>query len=68
MIVDKVRVWGGGRSVPNQFHGAGPHEITLSMIDELSKIFDVAIMNHRTKEGPLRVLWLDKLGGGFKTR
>lgn len=83
MQVDEVRAWGGSYDwVPEEFRGkSGPFEVSLQMIDELSKIFDIAIMNHVQRQPsraerargaksapPRRVLWIDQLGGGFKTR
>lgn len=83
MKVDEVRSWGGGDTwVPTEFRGKeGPFEISEGTLDGLSQIFDVAIMNHRQQQPskrergrgakpvpPRRVLWLDVLGGGFRTR
>lgn len=83
MQIDEIRAWGGVHDrLPEEFRGkAGPFELSMTMFEELSKIFDVAIMNHimpkptRAERGrgvkqqpPRRVLWLDTLGGGFRTR
>jgi hypothetical protein len=83
MQVDEVRAWGGVYDwIPEEFRGKpGPFEVSEGMLDELSKIFDVAIMNHRQQQPskrergrgakpipPRRVLWIDVLGGGFKQR
>ena len=83
MQIDEMRAWGGVYDwMPEEYRGkSGPFELSLEFLAELSKIFDVAIMNHvqpkptraaRARgvkpKPPRRVLWVDKLGGGFKTR
>lgn len=84
MQVDEVRCWGGAAvkldNLPLRVP-SGPFEFNLGLFDELSKIFDVAIMNHKQRQPtraerargakpvpPRRILWIDVLGGGFKTR
>lgn len=82
MQVDEVRAWGGDAWVPERFRGQpGPFEISEVMLNELSKLFDVALMHHEQSQPtkaergrgakpvpPRLVLWLDVIGGKFRQR
>jgi hypothetical protein len=83
MRIDEVRTWWGNEDrVPAWLRGkTAPFEISEAQLDELSQLFDVAVMHHRqpqptkhersqgAKPVPdLRVLWLDDVGGKFRQR
>jgi hypothetical protein len=68
MLVRWVRHFMGYHGqLPSDLQAEGPHEISMEVIDELSRHFDVGIVCIDRLTGA-RAIWCDDRGGRFRQR